>query len=243
LKSVSYLFLALTFVSLSACTPEAPPSEPASPAPIQVLSEPDVAEMVHNMGGATVPVGIGFSSEWILPAEIKPIQFQNAYRLYESVYFGIIQQPNSNIYLPDAEGRQTEPVEFAGIIFTQDNGKTWSNFFEIKNEYADDSGPVHLNPVGMFWYEGRYYVDLADDRGAGSGEGNLLRYWTSDAQNWTRETECYYFNPDTYYNHDPAARPADAKGGFDPIQENPDKENPFELPLWPCPDYIKEASN
>ncbi|HBU06861.1 MAG TPA: hypothetical protein DEB09_02150 [Candidatus Magasanikbacteria bacterium] len=57
---------------------------------------------------------------------------------------------------------------------------------------------IRFNPVGMFVKDKKLFVDLADDRGAGSGEGNLLRYYTTDGREWTREN-CYYFIPDNYY--------------------------------------------
>lgn len=42
------------------------------------------------------------------------------------------------------------------------------------------------------------YVDIADDLGAGSGEGNLQRISTINGTEWTDE-DCFYLVPEKYF--------------------------------------------
>jgi hypothetical protein len=241
-----FYFLPIVFIiTLSGCAPSHVPVSAIQSVPIDAphtlrpLDNSDAELIAYNIKGGTIPVGIGSPREWNLPVEIAPAQFKNAYRLYENVFFGLALQPNSNVYLEGDDGKQfSGPINFVGVVFSRNNGQTWHKVFEIKNDVSDSGGPVHRNPVGIFWHENKYYLDIADDRGAGSGEGSLVRYWTLDGKIWNRYPKCYYFNPDTYYNRDPFTRPADARGGFDPIKDDTEND-PFTLQEISCPEYLK----
>jgi hypothetical protein len=203
---------------------------PTSTARIEPLTNEDIAWIKRNIDGGTMPQGIGRLAKWSVPSRIASAQFRNAYFLTDGTAFGLMFQPNMNIPLLDDTGHNFEgSIALAGVLFTQDDGKTWHMAFNIPTDLADADGLLRYNPVGMFIDKGRYYLDIADARGAGSGEGNLVRYSTVDGKDWKRE-KCYYFVPENYYNHEPGLRsPNSPPGGYDPITD-PNKLKPIVCP-------------
>lgn len=66
---------------------------------------------------------------------------------------------------------------YAGIAFSTDNGKTFSNPIQLGNEYMEDPYLVHYN--GQWMCFGEYKHDTLDTYNAGIG-----LYTSSDLQNW-----------------------------------------------------------
>ncbi|PIQ77197.1 hypothetical protein COV82_05925 [Candidatus Peregrinibacteria bacterium CG11_big_fil_rev_8_21_14_0_20_46_8] len=111
--------------------------------------------------------------------------------------YAMIRQPNLNwnIEVP----RNATP--WAGILRSTDLGKTWHKFFTVKNpdDPAQPGQKMKFNPVGIFTADNAIFVDIADDRGAGSGEGNLVRFVTEDdGATWER-AGCFYLIPENYF--------------------------------------------
>lgn len=188
-------------------TPVYVPPQDAPPVsvPLRDVTDEDVNWIQMNAEGATIPRPTGFSSSWVMPEGIRLGQVvRHAYLLTEETAFVAVDQSNANMPLRNSEGGDvdTDPVSFAGLIFTKDGGKTWARSFSIPtSSVSDDSGPVHANVVGV-WFDGEqdaYVLDVADDRGAGSGEGNLMRFRTVNGKEWIRDSLCFSFVPESYY--------------------------------------------
>lgn len=213
-------------------------STEASAPQVPELSAEDAAWITKNIKAGSELVSVGRPASWHIPAPIVPAQFHIAYQMtYPDSAFGFVQQLNANHALLNDDGTLYQgPVSFAGVVFTSDRGQTWQRVFRIPTSGlidAYDGSSVRLNPVGMFLHQGRYALDLIDDHGAGSGEGNLVRFWTTDGRTWARDPQCYYFIAEQYYDPNPAMRSAyDPPGGNDPILQDqkilPEK----------CPSYM-----
>jgi len=84
-------------------------------------------------------------------------------------------------------------LAWAGILTSIDKGKSWQKYFSVFG------GEIIHNIVGLFTKGNILYIDVADARGAGSGEGNLTRLSsTNGGQTWSKEN-CYYLIPESYY--------------------------------------------
>lgn len=134
-----------------------------------------------------------------LPRDIYDGQFYTKTAIQVgSLLFAFVEQPNMNLpvmlVLPeDAE------IKWAGILISDDNGDTWKKFFTVENrpDAQATEGFARVNVVGFFAKNDTLFVDVSDARGAGSGEGQLTRYQSTDnGKKWTEEG-CYYFIPDT----------------------------------------------
>jgi hypothetical protein len=215
---------------------EVPVIEPvaAEPESLPELTDEDSSWIQKNIEAGTIPVGIRFSNTWSIPNGVRLSQLQNhVYQLAEGTAFAFVNQRNGNTVLyRDANGElDTDPVSFAGVLFTKDNGKTWGRSFTIPTStLMDASGtPVRLNAVGL-WYDkkGSYVLDIEDGRGVGVGEGNLIRFRTADGRTWIKDAGCYYFIPKSYYNKPNGA------GSSSSLNPNPN----MKLMQYECPDYL-----
>ena len=128
-----------------------------------------------------------------LPNYVFPEQKGETYKL-ENYIFQFIRQPNLNTPLSISNS----DIKYKGVLYSKDNGLSWSDLFIIDNPINYNGDEVKYNPVGMFVNNNKLYLDISDDRGAGSGEGNLLRYYTEDGEIWTRDT-CLYLIPENYF--------------------------------------------
>ena len=121
-----------------------------------------------------------------------------------SLLFAFIEQPNRNIPVMLAIPENAE-VKWAGILVSDDNGDTWKKFFTAEDRVNDQvlAACLKVNVVGFFTQNNTLFVDVSDACGAGSGEGSLIRYQSTDGgKKWTEEG-CYYFIPDFgYYIYD-----------------------------------------
>lgn len=188
------------------------------------VSPDEIREMAFNLDGGTMPDRIPADPAWILPAEVDVSQIHAGYRLVGgagdkmNVGFAFMMRRNGWYPLMQTDGTLYQgPDTFGGVLFTMDEGATWGQ--AVESPYVtDESGPVAFNPVGVSIERVKnmnsYVVDFADDRGAGSGEGTLLRYRTTDGDVWTRDKQCYYYVPETY-------------------------TIPFSQKSIPCPAYVK----
>jgi len=130
-----------------------------------------------------------------LPDYVYPEQKGETYRLRNYV-FQFVMQRNLNISLPILDN----DIKWAGVLVSKDNGLSWNDFFVTDNPIDHKGNEVKYNPVGMFVNNNKLYLDISDDRGAGSGEGNLLRYYTEDGKTWVRE-DCFYLIPENYFTN------------------------------------------
>ncbi|MCK5123274.1 MAG: hypothetical protein KAQ87_03970 [Candidatus Pacebacteria bacterium] len=144
-----------------------------------------------------------------LPNYVFPEQKGAIYKL-ENYIFQFINQRNLNTPLPISDN----DIKWAGVLYSEDNGSSWSDFFVIDNPTDYNDNEVKYNPVGMFMKNNKLYLDISDDRGAGSGEGNLLRYYTEDGEIWTRDS-CLYLIPELYFNGSDGIDPFTITGNSD----------------------------
>lgn len=152
--------------------------------------------------GAKLTLGMRLPS-MAVPGGVVPAQFHTVYSLTTSTRFGVIQRSNMNTPLPSDNGfYYLLPVSFAGLVVSLDGGQTWKQSFSLptstlRSETGDE---VRANVVGFSLQKGRYTVDIADDNGGGSGEGNLIRFYSRNGSQWVREPRCYYLVPEGYYS-------------------------------------------
>ena len=144
-----------------------------------------------------------------LPNYVFPEQKGVTYKL-ENYIFQFIRQPNLNTPLSIS----SSDIKYKGVLYSKDNGSSWSDFFVIDNPKDYKGDEVKYNPVGMFVKNNKLYLDISDDRGAGSGEGNLLRYYTEDGEIWTRDS-CLYLIPELYFNGSDGIDPFTITGNSD----------------------------
>lgn len=107
------------------------------------------------------------------------------------VSFAILLQPNQNTPLPlFKEG------DMYGILARRGAGVP--EYFLRYSRPEEGERPIRMNPVDLFLEHGQLIVSLVDDRGAGSGEGNLLRLASADG-GWTWGTDgCFSYVPEAY---------------------------------------------
>lgn len=127
---------------------------------------------------------------------IHPDQVTDCYTI-EDMTFAFVSQPNTWTALIDVREWEKEGNQaWSGLVF-QRAQEPMRIFFQIpENDY---------NPVGLYLQSEALILDVADDSGAGSGEGNLLRFVYPFAgvsadllYKWSAEKCTGYYNPDTY---------------------------------------------
>lgn len=165
-----------------------------------------------------------------LPTDVYPEQFltRTAQKLNNDL-FVLIEQPNMNYFFPSLG----DQVNWTGILLSTDNGTSWKKFFTVKDPIDTDAEArgypgtkIRHNVVGLFINPGKLFVDVADARGAGSGEGNLTRLSTADGgKTWQKDPKCYYFNPMNYYEPAGNALVVDGKSVLEKI--HPENANPL----------------
>lgn len=165
---------------------------------ITSLTSDDLVLIKRLADEGVVPQPTGPRSEWKLPVGVQMAQMRNGYGLNENVAFAFVERPTMSKPLVDDQGMAWRGTStFVGLLFTSDRGQTWRQAFEIP-ALRRCSGRETFNPVGLFWEGKKYYLDIADDCGAGSGEGNMIRFASTNGADWKRMT-CHYFMPERYY--------------------------------------------
>lgn len=131
------------------------------------------------------------------PTDVLSAQIKSAYIVNNSTYM-LVYEPNTNYDFPDLQGKT---IEWHGVLRSKANTEPWVKFFTITDppDSSQQGQKIKYNPVGVFSDDKAVYVDIANDRGAGSGEGQLVRFMsTDDGQTW-QQAGCYYFIPEQYY--------------------------------------------
>ena len=131
-----------------------------------------------------------------ISGDIHPDQIAVFYSIGD-VTFAFIAQPNS--WTPLLAVREWEEEGYStwsGILIKHVKGP-WEVFLQVPEE--------DFNPVALYLEEQQLVLDLADDNGAGSGEGSLIRYvYPFDGVNeellfeWIKEKCEGYYVPETY---------------------------------------------
>jgi hypothetical protein len=99
----------------------------------------------------------------------------------------LIKKTDMNYHIPIPDG---EHATWTGFLWRNDSSEDWRAFYN-----TTETG---MNPVGIFEEEGSVFIDFQDTNGAGSGEGELLRYEYDAEGNWSREGS-YYMIPELYF--------------------------------------------
>jgi hypothetical protein len=132
-----------------------------------------------------------------LPGDVFPEQIKAKYSVSGNLYAFAIEN-NANYHLQALVGKN---ISWHGVLRSKNNAESWEKFFTI-NDPANPSAvgqKIKYNPVGGFLENGKMLIDIANDQGAGSGEGQLIRFSTNnDGKTWQQEG-CYYFMPERYY--------------------------------------------
>jgi len=248
--------LALVFVGFG-CTsrptvepaPVVPVSETmASPKPFvrHPLDADDESSIAFNVTHNTPLNSVSREKWWVVPDGIDPMQMTHgaSSATDDQTLFAFVEQPNQSNPLWLASGTSLfgrpgqdayTAVQFAGVLFSRDSGLTWRTAFSIPpvsptGRMEGDLPP--FNPVGMFTEKGRLWLDVMDGAGAGSGEGTLVRYSTTNGTEWTQESGCYYFLPESYYDLSTLGETYDHYGNA-PIR-------PHGLTATVCPAYVSQ---
>ncbi len=150
-------------------------------------------------------------------------QLGSMYQVKETEYIEllVVLQKNSAI---DIGLHESEMIPYAGLIGREPGDEVWVPLFDVTDPFAAlPEGMGKMNVQSVFALAGELFVDVVDDQGAGSGEGNLLRLafsgqdpdtlwsydatasvekWKWDAETWKEnvwlEEGCFYFLPEEY---------------------------------------------
>lgn len=139
--------------------------------------------------------------DFVLPEQLLSYNAEkgdtiDGYTWGDNLVFAFAEQPNMNRPMRQIN---RDNIKWVGILARQKGQMTWQPFAEIKKASDTNNRCANkYNPVSMFTGAGRLFVDVANDCGAGSGEGELVRFWTNDGERWVKEG-CYYLLPEKYY--------------------------------------------
>lgn len=152
-----------------------------------------------------------------LPVDVYPEQITNSIYNINNVTYALVLQPNMNYDLSDLRDKE---IKWHGVLQSLDEGISWKKFFSIKDPTDKQGQKIKYNPVGVFSDAGLIYVDIANDHGAGSGEGEMIRFLTRDEGKTWQKRDCYYFTPEDYYTN---------YSNYTNGKANTDKINPYNL--------------
>lgn len=180
---------------------------------LESLDVDDVATIQKALASGAGLASVVKSDAWTILDGVDPMQMSGGVAWNDGqAVFGFVDQPSSWKPLWRASGTSLfgapgdaawTPVNFAGVLFSRDGGATWRRMFPIEpvSGQARDVGSLTpFNPVGMYVEDNRLWLDIADDSGAGSGEGVLVRYSSADGASWTKEAGCFYYLPEPNYD-------------------------------------------
>lgn len=133
-----------------------------------------------------------------LPEDVIPGQIDEVYEA-AGVRYAMARMTNMNF---PVEGLRGQTPKWHGVLSSTDQGRTWTEFFSIQNP-PDPSGDapqgIIYNPVAVFAEDKTVYVDIANTNGAGSGEGQLIRFASSDGGTTWKRTSCLYLIYEQYH--------------------------------------------
>ncbi len=157
-----------------------------------------------------------------LPAQ----QLGSLYQFEDSEYIEMLVVLQKNSTIPLVELPRDGMIPFAGIIGREPGDAVWTPLLDLTGSDVELSLPAgmgKMNVHAIFPLSGELFVDVIDDRGAGSGEGNLLRLhfvgqdpnrlwtydpnaliekWQWDEKTWRQDAwsqeACFYFTPEEY---------------------------------------------
>ncbi len=137
------------------------------------------------------------SGALLFPEDVKLGQIREAVTIGDHVYF-LVMQPNLNFYFPELVG---EEIIWHGVLKKPVGSNKSEKFFTINNpvDPEDTKLKIKYNPIGVFEQDGDIYIDIVNDRGAGSGEGQLVRLVSSDGGVRWQKAGCYYYTPEKYF--------------------------------------------
>ena len=172
----------------------------SSIAPDEEVAEEETQDYFSVMPGAEVTeCELTLANEIFAGSEIEdmhPDQITGCFAI-DDMIFAFVSQPNTWTALTGVREWEAEGHEaWSGLLYS-DDGNLFEVFLKISNE--------DYNPVGFYLQEEALVLDTADDEGAGSGEGNLLRFVYPFAggadellYQWAAESCTGYYIPETY---------------------------------------------
>lgn len=177
---------------LAACSKEEPVETPVEEPVVETPEEEAItSDDITNCSIATVKFDLERSPMEGLHKE----QITECYAL-DGTYYAFVMQPNSWNALQEVRNWEGEGNSAWSGLIMKEPGENWEEFLKIPEE--------DFNPVAFFVREEDLALDIADDSGAGSGEGTLLRYVypfagvTEGLNTWTKEKCDAYYVPETY---------------------------------------------
>jgi len=119
-------------------------------------------------------------------------QIGTVYNLGEALSFAFVNEPNAwTSLLQTQEWEKEGHTAWSGLLIKK-LGENWTPFFEIPEE--------NFNPVNLVLEGKDLFLDVADDSGAGSGEGQLHRYvYSLGDENFTPFYTWIKLNCNGYY--------------------------------------------
>ena len=178
-----FLSLLLAAILFTACSSETPASEP-------VVEEPTIeaVETLTNDDWTDCSLAeVQREVETQLPEELSPNQITACRKLGDMSY-AFVTQPNTWNALQEVRDWEADGHSAWAGLLSKEEGSEWEVFFTIPEE--------DFNPVNLFLRQEDLVLDIADDSGAGSGEGKLLRYVNSGE--WLKEKCDEYYVPESY---------------------------------------------
>lgn len=145
-----------------------------------------------------------------LPVDVFAGQIGDAYVADDFVFLIVHERDINTPVLP-----VDQAVTWAGVLVSNDRGTTWQKWYTIVDPAVDGTKLAH-NVVGIFTLNKKMYLDVADARGAGSGEGNMRRIVSSNAGATWADGACYYMSMETYYKPTVADRQGVTVDGLTP---------------------------
>lgn len=121
-----------------------------------------------------------------LPANVLPDQVRLAF-VSGDIVFAIAE---SSLY----EVPFDRKIQWVGVLGSVDGGVTWEEFYSIPK-----INNVYHNIAGIFINGRKLYLDITDNNGAGSGEGNLTRLVSTNGGSSWDWSGCYYLTPERYF--------------------------------------------
>lgn len=173
---------------------------------IPPMSAEERAMVVDSLKSGALPwrsIKVQDEHSFPLPSALHPKQLGMTYSFSGGTVMAVLQ---SNTWYPIENPGAKEwgdmyyhgPFLFAGFAISFDNGLTWKRLVGSP-EYQVADMPSGANPLGFYVWNGELVADFADSFGAGSGEGNFVRYTSKDAVTWKRQA-CEYYMFDKYGN-------------------------------------------
>lgn len=191
------IFLAL---ALSACSPQIPEESQENLSPLlQTQDHLDISGFIAD-GDTELEQFPVETVEWKVSEEplpnFHPDQVVSYYSIGDAT-LALVSQPNAWTALTSVrEWEEAGNTAWSGILIKYPQSP-WEIFFQAPE---DD-----FNPVGFYLEEEQLVLELADDSGAGSGEGALIRYVYPFAgvvdellYTWTKEKCEGYYIPEMY---------------------------------------------